>query len=98
MTRKTKVTAEKAERLRQFEVVCKVALQLGRGATRGGTQAGLYRIGREEFGLVNNEINCGLGRAQNFLYAVNEATRARNARELKRKPTPFIVRDERLAA
>ncbi len=55
MTRLTQIDTELAERLRQFEVVCKVARQTrhGKGRYKGFT---LKEIGWREFGLTEEQV------------------------------------------
>lgn len=74
-----------ANRLRQFEVVCKTALKLiGAGSTYNVGRrvyvaaGGLEGLANAEFGLDKRHVKYCLGRARNFLAEVHEAERRRN--------------------
>lgn len=83
-------TADAADRLHQFEVVCRVAISLaGIGYHSGNLvkrAGGLKGLGIEEFGLTHHEVKYCLGRAHNFLSEARERERARNKEHHKQKP------------
>lgn len=96
MTAKTIVTAGKSERLRQFEVVCKVALQLRlvelkHKKLHPERNSNMGLVGSKEFGLKRGEVKYCMARARNFLAAVDEATMERNRHALRLRPTQFAI-------
>ncbi len=82
-----------ADRLRQFEVVCRTAIKLGGlgGETclRLKNGGGLQTLGATEFGLTHPQVKYCLGRARNFLAEARERERARNRAFLKESPTKW---------
>jgi hypothetical protein len=93
MSLRRKPDSDTAERLRQFTVVCKIAFQIGRGATVGRTHMpGLINIGVSEFDLSENDYKRCVGAAQNFIAELSELSRLR-----KEAGRPATSEDMRLA-
>jgi hypothetical protein len=73
-----------ADRLRRFEVVCKVTIQLS--TTTHRTTSGKHPVpggnlidnGSQHFGLTPSQVRYCTGRARNFLDDIRTAERARN--------------------
>lgn len=69
------ITPETVEQMRQFEVVAKVAIQLGHYACGGvGKRPGriaLHKIGRAKFGLTDHQTRVCVARAQMLLRNVS---------------------------
>ncbi len=81
-----------ADRLRQFEVVCRTALKLaGLGSQRRltRTSGGIAAIGKAEFGLTHHQIKYCLGRARNFIAEARELERSRNKAMFKQSPSEW---------
>ncbi len=80
---KTKPDPDLAERLRQFECVCVVKINLIKQIGNKTRFTGdLMKIGKEMFGLAWTEMRYCLGRAYNFLGEVRELARIRARRGL----------------
>ena len=81
------------DRLRQFEVVCRVAIQLAGLGSQSHLHlkqtGGIAGIGKDEFGLTAQQVKYCLGRARNFLAEARELERARNATRLRQTPTEW---------
>lgn len=87
---------ELADRLRQFEVVSRIAIQLRRSGSYGSVthrnvkRIGLADLAAREFELNPQQVHYCMGRARNYIDDIRSAERARNAAALKRasKPKP----------
>lgn len=65
---------EVIERMRQHEVVCKIAIQLGLGGYTTGAKANrvsLVNLGIDEFGLTSLQSQTCVGRARDFVNNVS---------------------------
>jgi hypothetical protein len=83
--------SELAERLHQFEVVCRTLLKTATTTTGGKKRKNsMTEIGKQ-FGLSKQHIHYCVGRAKNFWDDVRELERARNAAKFKRNPTKFKI-------
>lgn len=79
-----------AERLHQFEVVCRTALKINAVHSKKRPSAGgILALGQKEFGLTEPQAKYCLGRARNFFIEVRERERLRNKLNLKLNPTKY---------
>ncbi len=72
-----------AERLRQFSVVCKVAIQTTWGLGSTVHNLGLKQLGRDKYGLDKYQVFYCVGRAWDHLEEVRHAERERNRSKLE---------------
>lgn len=80
MSTHVKPDAETEERLRQFGVVAKVAIQTGSARVGGiSDRVNLVEIAKEHFGLSRGECRKCVARAQILLAEIEEADRIRHS-------------------
>jgi hypothetical protein len=80
--------ADLADRMRQFEVVCKVAFQTDAAryySSGTGERISLYKIAEEHFGLNNHQSRKCIGRAQNMLADVSNSVSSETLLVAERK-------------
>lgn len=80
-----------ADRLRKFQVVVKIAIQLRRSGVQNiktTDRIGLLGLAAREFDLNKDQAQYCIGRVQNFLDDIRNAERVRNAAKHRRSPSP----------